>query len=170
MRVLGVDPGTWRTGVGILDFEKGACNPVHYEVLWLQGKSKKDYQELSKRLRKIHDSLTEVFKIYKPDVMALEDVFYGQDFKAAVRIGEARAVAILAATEFDVRVSEYSPTQVKSAVCGNGRASKIQIQYMVRHLLKLRENPPADAADALAVAICHCHSSKYVQLSTGNSR
>jgi len=170
MRILGVDPGTWKTGVGVVDFEGGRYKLLHYEVLQLQGKSQKDRLDLPKRLKKIYDNLVEIFKIFKPDVMALEDVFYGLDFKAAVRIGEARAVAVLAATGFDIKVAEYSPTQIKSAISGNGRASKIQIQYMVRHLLKLRENPPSDAADALAAAICHCHSLKYVQLSSGNSR
>mgnify|MGYP001439691307 CR=1 FL=1 len=163
MRVLGVDPGTWKTGIAIVDFDKGKYVPVHYETLTLQTKILKGRVSLPKRLKKIYDNLIEVLKIYNPSVMAIEDVFYSRNFAAAVRIGEARAVAILAATAHNVEVAEYAPTAVKSAVAGNGRASKVQMQYMVRHLLGLRENPPQDSADALAIAICHCHSvRKYV--------
>ncbi|MBI4549977.1 MAG: crossover junction endodeoxyribonuclease RuvC [Candidatus Omnitrophica bacterium] len=154
MRVLGIDPGTWKAGIGIVDLDNGKMNSPHYETLVLQ--KNRGGVPLAKRLQKIYDILGEVLKIYKPDVMALEDVFYSQSFSSAVRIGEARAVAILAATNHGVSVAEYLPTRVKQAISGNGRAAKNQVQFMVRHLLGLRENPPPDAADALAVAICHC--------------
>lgn len=157
MRVLGVDPGTWKTGIGVIDLEKGKYRLVHFETLTLQTPALKGRVPLAKRLKKIHGNLTEVLKIFKPEVMALENVFYGLSFSAAVRIGEARAIAILAATDFNVDIMEYSPAEVKNAVTGNGRASKVQMQFMVRHLLGLRENPPQDSADALALAICHCH-------------
>lgn len=155
MRVLGIDPGTWKTGIAVVEFEKQKINPLHYETLVLQ--KSKGVLSLPLRLKKLYDALTEVLKIYHPDVMALEDVFFGLDFSAAVRIGEARAVAMLAATHFNVEVTEYSATHIKQAITGNGRANKVQIQFMVKHLLKLKEKPTADAADALAVAICHCH-------------
>lgn len=155
MRVLGIDPGTWATGVGLVENQRGKMECLHYETLLLRGRA--GATNLPKRLKKLYDSLNEILKVYQPDVMALEDVFFGLDFSAAVRIGEARAMAILAATHFDIEVAEYAPTHIKKSVAGNGRASKVQIQYMVRQLLKLKENPPPDAADALAVAICHCH-------------
>jgi crossover junction endodeoxyribonuclease RuvC len=156
MRVLGIDPGTWKAGIGLVDLEGGKLTSPHYETLVLQKAA--GGIPLAKRLQKIYDSLGEVLKIYKPDVMALEDVFYSQSFSSAVRIGEARAIAILAATHHGISVAEYLPTRVKQAISGNGRAAKNQVQFMVRHLLGLRENPPPDAADALAVAICHCQN------------
>jgi crossover junction endodeoxyribonuclease RuvC len=156
MLVLGIDPGTWKTGVGVVDFQKAGLVSRHYETLVL----KKDRENLSlaKRLQKLYDNLLQIIKIYQPDVLALENIFYGLNFNSAVRIGEARAVAILAATHFNIAVAEYTPTHIKKAIVGNGQASKTQIQFMVRHLLNLKENPPTDAADALAAAICHCQS------------
>ncbi len=156
MRVLGIDPGTWKTGVGVVVLDKGSLRALHYETLVLQ--RSQGHLSLAKRLKKLYDSLIEIFRIYRPDVVALEDIFYSLNFLTAVRIGEARAVAILAATHFDILVAEYSPARIKKAISGNGQASKVQMQFMVRQLLKLKENPPPDAADALAVAICHCHA------------
>ncbi len=164
MRVLGIDPGTWRTGIGIVEFEKQKFKPLHYETLVLQ--KRKGELDLARRLKKLYDALTEVLKIYHPDVMAIEEVFFGLDFSAAVRIGEARAVAMLAATHFNIEVAEYAATRIKQAVTGNGHANKVQIQFMMRHLLNLKEKPPADAADALAVAICHCHLARTAKLCT----
>jgi len=163
MRVLGVDPGTWKAGIAVVDYDRGKLTAVHYETLDLRAKSStKNAATIEKRLKRIHDELSQVVKTYKPDVMAIEDIFYGLNFRSAVRIGEARAVAILAATNYDVKVAEYLPTKVKKAVTGNGRASKVQVQFMVRHLLALRENPKQDSADALAVAICHCNTNRHV--------
>lgn len=153
MRVLGIDPGTWKTGVGMVVREKAGLRALHYETLEVQDVRNK--VSLAKRLKRIHDGLQEIFKIYRPDVVALEDVFYSESFKTAIRIGEARAVAILTATDFGVEVVEYPPARVKQAVSGNGVAVKTQMQFMVRHLLKLRTNPEPDSADALALAICH---------------
>lgn len=166
MRILGIDPGTWKMGIGVVEKDAQGYRATHYETLLLKGP--RDHFTLAQRLKKIYDGLNEIFKIYQPDVVALEDLFYAQNFQAACRIGEARAVAILAATNFDIKVAEYAPTRVKQAISGSGKASKIQIQYMVRHLLKLKENPASDAADALAVALCHGQSLKtkeYVRLS-----
>ncbi len=162
MRVLGIDPGTWKIGLAVIDQEKKGLRAVHYETIVLQ--DAKNRLSLARRLKKIYDSLMETFKVFKPDVAALEDIFYSLNLRTATRIGEARAVAILAATNFNVDVVEYSPARIKQAISGNGQASKIQMQYMVRHLLKLRENPDPDEADALAVAICHCHSNPTKRL------
>lgn len=97
---------------------------------------------------------------YQPEMMALENVFYGKDVRALVKMGEARAAAMLAAAERGIPVIEYPPARVKQAITGNGQASKIQIQHMVKHLLRLKEVPPVDAADALAVALCHLQTSR----------
>lgn len=170
MRVLGVDPGTWTTGIGVVQEERGGITPVHYETLAFRRTSPRDGMRngLAGRLKAIYDGLVEVIKIFQPDVMSLESVFFNKDFSAAVRIGEVRAVAMLAASHFHVEVAEYAPAVVKKAVVGNGQASKAQIQYMVKQLLHLRESPVQDAADALAVAICHCQASRkaYVSLSS----
>ena len=170
MRVLGVDPGTMRTGVAVIAFEEGSLKPLHFETLDLRSVGRdgarggKRRSGLARRLKEIHDALTEIFKIYQPTVLALEGIFYGENFTTAVRIGEARATAILVATLFDVEVAEYSPAEVKKSVAGNGRASKSQIQYMVKQLLRLAETPREDEADALAVAICHCHAAKSLHV------
>ena len=106
----------------------------------------------------------EVLKIYRPDVAVIESVFFHKDVKAAVKIGEARSVAILAARELSIAVEEYSPARIKQAVCGNGRATKSQVQFMIKQLLSLNMVPPPDSADALAIAICHIHHSRFKKL------
>lgn len=150
MRIMGIDPGTYRTGVGLIDKAGRDIRTIHYEVISVHAKL-----DLSKRLKEIFDSLNEIFKIYKPDVVALENIFFSKNFRSAVKIGEARAVAILAATNFNIRVVEYPPASVKLSVCGNGRAGKEQVQKTVKMLLGLKELPPPDAADALALCLCH---------------
>jgi crossover junction endodeoxyribonuclease RuvC len=112
----------------------------------------------ARRLEIIYTGLARLAAEFKPDVVALEDVFFGKDVRAMVRIGEARACALLAASGQGVEVIEYPPARVKQAVTGNGRATKLQMQHMVRRLLGLTELPPADGADALAAAICHLHT------------
>lgn len=158
MRILGVDPGTWKTGVGIIEARGNRYSLLHFEVILLSKNS-----VLPDRLRRIYQSLTEIMRIYEPSVLALENVFYGRDVRAMVKIGEARACAMLAASERSLEVVEYPPAKVKQAVSGNGRASKEQIQQMVKQLLNLEKPPPPDGADALAVAICHLHSRNSVK-------
>ena len=158
MRVAGVDPGTIRTGIGIIEQrDKSRYTLTHVETIKANPK-----KSLPERLYEIHGGLREVLAIYRPDVVVIESVFFGKDFKAAVKIGEARAVAMIAALELSIPVEEYSPARVKEAVCGNGRAEKSQIQFMVKQLLHLKELPPPDSADALAIAICHLHHSRWV--------
>jgi len=153
MKILGVDPGTHRTGVGLIEAQGNRYHLIHAEVLE-GGKS----PALSNRLHKIHQSLLKVIKSYQPDILALENVFYHKDVRALVKIGEARACAMLAASEAGISVVEYPPARVKQAVSGNGRATKEQIQHMIKVLLNLKALPPPDSADALAVAICHLHT------------
>ena len=150
MRILGVDPGTWRTGIGIIETQGSRYQHIHSEVIAV----KEDWP-ISKRLLVIYQALTERIREHKPDVVALENVFFGKDVSALVKIGEARACAMLAAAAENLEVIEYPPARVKQAVTSNGRATKEQVQYMIKMLLNLKTAPPADSADALAVAICH---------------
>lgn len=153
MIILGVDPGTWNMGVGLIQAEGNRCKLLHFEVI-----SNKKGMELPQRLKKIYQRLVEVVDEYSPEVLAIENVFFAKDIRANVTTGEARSCAMLAKAHKDTEVLEYPPARVKQAVCGNGRASKIQMQNMVQRLLGLKELPSPDGADALAVAICHWHS------------
>ncbi|HNX68701.1 MAG TPA: crossover junction endodeoxyribonuclease RuvC [Candidatus Omnitrophota bacterium] len=155
MRVLGIDPGTHRTGFGILetsgrDYKLVICGTIRA--------ASKD--PIAKRLLHVFESLQKNIQSYKPDVLALETLFFAKDIRAVERIGEARACAMLAASKEGIEVVEYAPTAVKQSVTGNGRASKEQVQFMVKRLLNLKEAPALDASDALAIAMCHLHNAK----------
>lgn len=155
MRILGVDPGTRRTGVGLIESAGNFYRLLHFEIISL-----KETLPLARRLLEIYRAIAEILRRHRPDVVALENVFYGKDLRAMVKIGEARACVMLAASEAGVDVIEYAPARVKQSVSGNGRATKRQVQEMVKRLLNMKAPPPADGADALAVAICHLHSGK----------
>ena len=161
MRILGVDPGTWKTGVGIIETQGSRYQLIHLEVITVQEKL-----PLPKRLQQIYEGLQERIREYRPDVLALENVFYHKDISAVVKIGEARACAMLAAAQQHIEVAEYPPARIKLAVSGNGRATKDQIQHMIKTLLNLKVAAPQDASDALAVAICHAH---YAKSATGKA-
>lgn len=150
MRVLGIDPGTLRMGVGVIECE-GSC----YQLVTFESIEFSRRLPLAGRLKEIHQSVLGFIERYLPDVVALENVFFGKNVRSLVKMGEARASAMLAAVERKIPVVEYPPARVKQAISGNGRASKIQVQQMVKHLLRLKSVPPVDAADALAVALCH---------------
>ncbi len=153
MRILGIDPGTWRTGVGVIDTQGNRYQMVHAEVVRAPQKS-----AIHHRLRKIHAELVEIIKKFRPEILVMESVFYAKDLYAMVRLGEARACAMLAACELNLEMVEYTPASIKKSVTGNGRATKEQVQNMVKTLLNLRELPIEDSSDALAIAICHVHS------------
>lgn len=155
MIVLGVDPGTATTGYGVIrqngtgDASLLECGVIRTDAA----------HPLPRRLRDIFEGIGDVLARHKPDVVAVEGVFYGRNVRTTVVLGHARAVVLLAATLRDVPVAEYAPAEVKNAVAGTGRATKDQIQYMVQQLLRLRTPPrPADAADGVAVALCHMSS------------
>ncbi|MBI3317384.1 MAG: crossover junction endodeoxyribonuclease RuvC [Candidatus Omnitrophica bacterium] len=156
MRVLGVDPGTLRTGAGILDSHDSAYVLVTSTVICSPSR-----RTLAERLLQIYRRLKDLISEFKPEVLSLENVFFGKDLRAMVKIGEARASAMLAASELGIPVVEYAPARVKQAVTGNGRATKDQMQHMVKTLLGLKALPSPDEADALAVAICHLHSKRF---------
>ncbi|MBW2559794.1 MAG: crossover junction endodeoxyribonuclease RuvC [Deltaproteobacteria bacterium] len=157
MIILGVDPGTKTTGYGVV--EKGSRRLLHRAYGDIRMKRG---QPLSACLKQIYDQLIEIMKECKPDAVALEDVFYGKNVKSLVKLAQARGVIILAASHSDIPLYEYTPLEVKKAVVGYGKAEKGQVQHMVRAILALQENPPPDASDALAIAICHANCSKEV--------
>ena len=148
-----MDPGTHKTGIGLISAKGNQYRSIHYEVI-----TQKPGTELPQRLLKIYKQIGAVIRQFQPEVLALENIFFGRDVPAMVKIGEARACAMLAASENQIRVAEYPPARVKESVAGNGRASKEQMQFMVQRLLHLDKALPEDSADALAVAICHVHS------------
>jgi len=151
MRILGIDPGTRVVGYGIIETAGSRIAPVTFGVV-----RARPGDSYAVRLRRIFEGLTRIVREYRPDEAAIEEAFYGKSVSAALRMGEGRGVAIVAAALQDLPLWQYSPAEVKKSVVGSGRAHKVQIQEMVRMLLGLPEVPePQDAADALAVAICH---------------
>ena len=158
MRILGIDPGTMVTGFGIVDDIKGKLSLVSYGTI--EGKRKDSFPD---RLKMMFDGLNRAIEDYKPEQISLESAFYGKSVKAAIKIGEARGVAILCAALTEIPLFEYAPTEVKRAVVGVGNAQKVQVSKMVKILLSLSEVPEKyDATDALAIAICHCHRMKLM--------
>lgn len=158
--VLGVDPGTATTGYGVVRLCAGRLEALDYGVIRTPKSS-----PLPQRLRDIHDGLTELIRRWRPEAVAVEQVFFNRNVESALAVGHARGVILLAAAEAGVPVSEYTPPQVKDAVTGYGGADKAQIKAMVKNLLALAEPPrPDDAADALAVAICGLHSGRLARL------
>jgi crossover junction endodeoxyribonuclease RuvC len=154
MIVLGIDPGSLVTGFGIVEKRRNDVAYIdHGEIKSPQG------GVLPEFLVDIYERLMDVIRDTKPDAMAVEEVFYGKNVRSLIRQGQARGVAILSGAHSGIPVFEYSALEVKKSVVGYGRAEKGQVQSMVKSLLHLSEPPPADAADALAVAICHIHSS-----------
>jgi crossover junction endodeoxyribonuclease RuvC len=156
MRVLGIDCGTEYTGYGVVEL----CQDDTLACLSCGAIKLSPRDPLPKRLATIFQSLGAVIQEHRPDQVAIEDVFYALNVKSALKLGQVRGVAMLAASSAGLWVAEYSPLSVKSSVVGYGRAEKQQVQQMVMRLLHLAELPePSDAADALAIAICHLHTS-----------
>ena len=154
MLTLGIDPGTATLGWGLVEENGQGLREIAYGAIKTTPK-----QEISERLRILHEGLTKLIEKYKPECVAIEKLFFGANAKTAISVGQAMGVVILAAAENRVPIAEYTPLQVKIAATGWGRADKRQMQQMVKTLLGLSEIPkPDDAADALAVAICHLHS------------
>ncbi len=153
IRILGVDPGMGATGFGLIEFENKG--PILYRE---SGVFRPRGTSVSPRLQKIFRGLTSLIETTKPQFMAVERPFFGKNVKSAMLLGQARGAALLAAAETGLEVQEFSPLEIKQAVVGYGRAVKEQIQAMVRSILGIRRELTADAADALAVALCLAHS------------
>ncbi|MCL2820171.1 MAG: crossover junction endodeoxyribonuclease RuvC [Oscillospiraceae bacterium] len=151
MVILGIDPGVATVGFGVINEKGGNPKPKRYGVI-----STPAGMRLALRLKQINDDVSELIKIFKPDAIAVEELFFNTNQKTAVSVAHGRAAVILAGEEHGIPMFEYTPLQVKKAVAGYGRASKNQVMEMVKRLLSLEQIPkPDDAADALAIAICH---------------
>jgi crossover junction endodeoxyribonuclease RuvC len=153
LRVLGIDPGNYITGYGIIEKQRSHLQYItHGEIKLTRALPR------SSCLKAIYHHLLGIIEKSSPDVFAIEDIFYGKNVKSLIRQGEVRGISILAASQSNLPVYEYTPLQVKKSVVGYGLAEKNQVQMMVKAILNLSTLPPTDAADALAVAICHANS------------
>ena len=150
--ILGIDPGSRKTGFGIINYVAGRSEYVTSGVIRLpEG-------DLPARLRIIYDCVTELVELHCPRELAIEQVFMARSAGSALKLGQARGAAIVACVAREMDVSEYSARQIKQSVVGTGAADKAQVQHMVKVLLKLAAEPQEDAADALAAALCHAHT------------
>ncbi|OIP24983.1 crossover junction endodeoxyribonuclease RuvC [bacterium CG2_30_37_16] len=158
MIILGIDPGTATTGYGVIKKEGSVLTVLEYGCIRTEAN-----QDLKIRLRIIEEDLIEIIESFKPDVASVEQLFFCNNAKTALAVGHARGVILLTLEKSGMPVYEYTPLQVKQAVSGYGKASKKQIQEMVKILLKMKEIPrPDDAADALAIAMCHLQNANFI--------
>jgi crossover junction endodeoxyribonuclease RuvC len=154
VRVFGIDPGSERTGYGCIETDGS-----RHRIVMCGAISSPALASFPDKLRRIHGQLTRCLEECQPESVAIEDLFFSVNVRSALKLGHARGVAMLAAVEAGVPVFEYSPAEIKRAVVGYGRADKPQVQQMIKLLLGLDALPsPHDAADALAIALCHVHS------------
>lgn len=151
--VLGIDPGTAATGYGVVRRASlGSVSLVECGVIRTSPK-----EPLPTRIREIYDAVVALIERHGPAVAAVEDVFHGKNAQSALKLGHARGAILLAAAHHDLIIAEYAPRQIKKAVVGTGNASKDQVGFMVQQQLRLKDVPtPADAADGVAAALCHC--------------
>ncbi len=152
MVILGIDPGSRFTGYGVIGQQGSKFQYLGSGCIRLGD------QAFPSRLKMIYQGVCQLIEQFNPDAFAIEQVFMARNPDSALKLGQARGAAIVAATMQDLEVFEYSARQVKQAVVGTGSAQKTQVQHMVKHILKLPGTPQADAADALAIAMCHGHS------------
>jgi crossover junction endodeoxyribonuclease RuvC len=160
MRVFGIDCGTEFTGYGVVETDETArtAQLTHLAAGTVRLNKK---QTTAQRLAQVYAELTALIALHEPDVVAIEEVFFSANAKSALKLGQVRGVALLAAANSGRPVAEYAPLSIKSAVVGHGLAAKEQVQFMVMRLLRLEQAPDsADAADALAIAICHLHTAQ----------
>lgn len=155
MIVLGIDPGYAIVGFGVIEYKNSRFRLIEYGAITTDAGT-----SFNRRLEIIYDGLLELIEKYKPEAMSVEKVFYNSNAKTVIDVSQARGVIMLAAQKTGTKVYEYTPLQVKQSVVGYGRAEKKQVQEMMRIMLKFDEIPkPDDTADALAMAICHAHTS-----------
>jgi crossover junction endodeoxyribonuclease RuvC len=151
-RIIGIDPGSRTTGYGLVESDRGVLRFVSCGVIKTTVNMPFSY-----RLNQIFLGINEVIQLHSPTAAAVEDVFLATNPRSALKLGQARGAAVVAAMQNDLEVADYSAKQIKLAVAGYGQAGKEQVQHMVRTLLGLNRSPSSDAADALAVAICHAN-------------
>jgi len=162
--VLGIDPGSRVTGFGVIKHSGNQTLYLGSGCIRIQG------EELAGRLEQVFVGVTQVIEQYKPDQFAIEQVFMAKNADSALKLGQARGAAIVAATQYKLPVAEYSARQIKQSVVGKGNAEKTQVQHMVVHLLSLSKRPQSDAADALAVALCHNHTQQNLLRLAGQAK
>ncbi|NRB39516.1 MAG: crossover junction endodeoxyribonuclease RuvC [Pseudomonadales bacterium] len=150
--ILGIDPGSRKTGFGIISTHGDQYDYIASGVINVAK------FEFSERLLRIYESVREITEKYSPEILTIEQVFMGKNANSALKLGQARGAAIVAAMQGGLTFAEYMPTEIKQAVVGTGAAKKEQVQHMVTQILKLSATPQEDAADALAAAICHAHT------------
>ena len=155
MRILGLDPGIATIGFGLIEFDRSKYSLVRCGVITTPA-----HTSLSSRLEQIYDDLTQLLEAFKPDAVSIEELFFNTNITTGIAVAHGRGVILLACQKAGVKIYEYTPLQVKQAVCGYGRAEKSQVMDMVRRLCNLQAPPrPDDAADAVALALCHARSS-----------
>lgn len=162
--ILGIDPGSRITGYGVIRHVGAKFQYLGSGCIRTSGET------LAERLKQIHAGVSEIIIQFQPEQFAIEEVFMGKNAASALKLGQARGAAIIAAVTQDLPVGEYTARQIKQSVVGHGGAEKEQVQHMVTHLLKLSATPQADAADALAVALCHAQSLKTLISMSGKSK
>ena len=163
MRVLGIDPGTAVTGYGVVAYDGRTPTLVECGVIRTQAK-----EPLPARLHDIHAGVRELIERHRPDTVAVEDVFYARNVRTTIVLGHARGVILLAAQEAGLTINEFPPAEIKKAITGSGAATKVQMQFMVAKLLRLKTAPqPSDAADGVATALCACLAPALPKLSIG---
>ncbi len=155
--ILGIDPGSRKTGYGLVSTESGRTIYVASGVIKIES-----VLSLPERLKVIFDSVSEIIDVHQPQEFAIENVFMSKNASSALKLGQARGAAIVAAVNHDLPVSEYDARKIKQSVVGTGAADKLQVQHMVKTLLKLAQSPQEDAADALAVALCHINTQQHM--------
>lgn len=166
MRILGIDPGYATVGWGVLEFDNMRFNVVNYGSITTSAET-----PFEKRLSEIYDDIGVVLDKFSPDCMSIEKLFFNDNITTGIDVAHARGVIMVAAVQHDVKIYEYTPLQVKSAVTGYGYAEKHQVQEMIKNILHLKAVPkPDDTADALALAICHAHTggSRLSEIMRGN--
>lgn len=151
-RIMGIDPGSRTTGIGIVDSDGRTSKAVCYQAIRCGD------GDFPRRLKIIFTEISQLIQHYRPDEVAIETVFMAKNAASALKLGQARGAAICAAVAMDIPVYEYAPKAIKQSVVGKGSAAKTQVQYMVSLLLNIKESIQEDAADALAVSICHANS------------
>lgn len=161
MLILGIDPGSRITGYGVINSVGAKNEYVASGCIRIKG------DLLAERLKQVYDGVTEIIEHYCPQEMAIEQVFMARNPDSALKLGQARGVAIVAGANQGLEVAEYAARKVKQAVVGNGSADKSQVQHMVKSILKLPGLPQADAADALAIALCHAHTRSSLIMMAG---
>lgn len=166
MRILGIDPGTVITGIGLIE-----CNDKRIELIHYGSINMKPSEALPNRLKKIYDSCLECIERFQPDEFAIETAFYSKNVQSTLKLGQARGVAIIAAVNHNLVISEYSPREVKKSVTGNGSSSKETVQAIIKKILQFKEDPEfIDSSDALAVALCHYFNANSTIVSNRRSK